>query len=69
LHPVGTPERCRQRLVDTITRTGVRQFALMVEGTDDPVRTRDTNEHLGADVLPALRRSRPLASHMTTVAN
>lgn len=58
LHPVGTPERCRQRLTDTITRTGVRRFALVVEGTGDPVRTRETIERLGAEVLPALRGPR-----------
>jgi alkanesulfonate monooxygenase SsuD/methylene tetrahydromethanopterin reductase-like flavin-dependent oxidoreductase (luciferase family) len=69
LHPVGTPERCRRRLADTITRTGVRRFALLVEGTGDPVRTRETIERLGAEVLPALRGPPPAASRMTTIVN
>lgn len=32
IHPVGTPERCAERLAASAERTGVRRFLLMVEG-------------------------------------
>jgi alkanesulfonate monooxygenase SsuD/methylene tetrahydromethanopterin reductase-like flavin-dependent oxidoreductase (luciferase family) len=56
VHPVGPPERCVQRLVGTVGRTGVRRLLLMVEGGGTRQHTMDNIERLGAQVLPALRR-------------
>jgi alkanesulfonate monooxygenase SsuD/methylene tetrahydromethanopterin reductase-like flavin-dependent oxidoreductase (luciferase family) len=57
LHPVGSVERCRERLVKTAARTGIGHVVLMVEGAGDPARTRENIRRLGAEVLPAARRS------------
>lgn len=57
LHPVGSVERCRARMIATAARTGLRHAVLMVEGGGDPVRTRENIRRLGAEVLPAVRRS------------
>lgn len=55
LHPVGSPETCRRRLVRTAAAAGVEHAILMVEGHGDPGRTLENIRRLGAEVLPALR--------------
>jgi alkanesulfonate monooxygenase SsuD/methylene tetrahydromethanopterin reductase-like flavin-dependent oxidoreductase (luciferase family) len=55
LHPVGTPRLCVDRLARTAERTGIRRFALLVEGTGDRALTLDNVACLGAEVLPQLR--------------
>lgn len=55
LHPVGSPEHCQDRLARLVARTGIEHVVLMVEGTGDPVRTRENIRRLGAEVLPGLR--------------
>lgn len=57
LHPVGSVQCCRERLIETAARTGVRHAVLMVEGAGDLVRTLENIRRLGAEVLPAVRRS------------
>jgi len=59
IHPVGSPRRCRERLARTIAATGVDHVVLMVEGTGEPDRTRETIHRLGAEVLPRLRVGPP----------
>lgn len=54
IHPVGTPEQCVDRLRSSAERTGIRRILLMVEGTGDPQRTRETVLRLGAEVAPHL---------------
>jgi alkanesulfonate monooxygenase SsuD/methylene tetrahydromethanopterin reductase-like flavin-dependent oxidoreductase (luciferase family) len=54
LHAVGTPELCADRLAATAERTGVRRFALLVEGSGDREATLRNVERLGAEVLPLL---------------
>jgi hypothetical protein len=36
LHPVGTPEHCRNTLTSTTRRTGIDHVSLLVEGAGDP---------------------------------
>lgn len=55
IHPIGTPEQCVAHLRHTAEVTGVREMLLMVEGTGDPARTRETVQRLGTDVAPHLR--------------
>jgi alkanesulfonate monooxygenase SsuD/methylene tetrahydromethanopterin reductase-like flavin-dependent oxidoreductase (luciferase family) len=55
LHPVGSVERCRARMIDTAARTGLRHTVLMVQATGHPDRTRENVLRLGAEVLPAVR--------------
>jgi alkanesulfonate monooxygenase SsuD/methylene tetrahydromethanopterin reductase-like flavin-dependent oxidoreductase (luciferase family) len=55
LHPVGSVERCRARMIGTAARTGLRHTVLMVETAGDPVRTRENIRRLGTEVLPAVR--------------
>lgn len=57
LHPVGSVQRCRDRLVETAARTGIRHTVLMVEGAGNPARTAENIRRLGAEVLPTVRRS------------
>jgi alkanesulfonate monooxygenase SsuD/methylene tetrahydromethanopterin reductase-like flavin-dependent oxidoreductase (luciferase family) len=59
IHPIGPPERCAQRLSDTLAATGARRLLLMVEGSGHPQQTLDTITRLGTEVLPALRRHHP----------
>jgi alkanesulfonate monooxygenase SsuD/methylene tetrahydromethanopterin reductase-like flavin-dependent oxidoreductase (luciferase family) len=54
IHPVGTSEECIDRLRSSAERTGIRRVLLMVEGTGDPGRTRETVLRLGAEVAPRL---------------
>jgi alkanesulfonate monooxygenase SsuD/methylene tetrahydromethanopterin reductase-like flavin-dependent oxidoreductase (luciferase family) len=54
IHPVGTPDQCVDRLQRSAERTGIRHCLLMVEGTGDPQRTRETVLRLGAEVVPRL---------------
>jgi alkanesulfonate monooxygenase SsuD/methylene tetrahydromethanopterin reductase-like flavin-dependent oxidoreductase (luciferase family) len=55
IHPVGTPDECVEHLRATAEATGIRHVLLMVEGTGDPRRTRDTVRRLGTEVAPRLR--------------
>src|SRR4051812_22374393 len=55
IHPVGTAEDCVATLSETAERTGIRHFALLVEGAGDPALTRENIRRLGAEVLPRLR--------------
>lgn len=54
LHPVGTPRACADRLAATAERTGIRRFALLVEGTGDVAATERNVQRLGEEVLPLL---------------
>jgi alkanesulfonate monooxygenase SsuD/methylene tetrahydromethanopterin reductase-like flavin-dependent oxidoreductase (luciferase family) len=54
LHAVGTPRLCADRLAATAERTGVRRFALLVEGSGDRESTLRNVERLGSEVLPLL---------------
>jgi alkanesulfonate monooxygenase SsuD/methylene tetrahydromethanopterin reductase-like flavin-dependent oxidoreductase (luciferase family) len=54
IHPVGTPERCAERLAASAERTGVRRFLLMVEGSGDRDRSLENVARLGAEVARAL---------------
>ena len=54
IHPVGTPEQCIDRLRSSAERTGIRRVLLLVEGTGDPDRTRETVRRLGTEVVPKL---------------
>ncbi|QTI89338.1 LLM class flavin-dependent oxidoreductase [Streptomyces sp. AgN23] len=55
LHPVGSPRLCADRLAATAERTGIRRFALLVEGSGDLVATEENVRRLGGEVLPLLR--------------
>jgi len=55
LHPVGTPEYCREILAATAQRTGIDHLILMVEGAGDRGRTVENIIRLGTEVLPVLR--------------
>ncbi|MFD3355993.1 LLM class flavin-dependent oxidoreductase [Streptomyces fradiae] len=55
LHPVGTPRLAADRLAATAERTGIRRFALLVEGTGQLAATEENVRRLGAEVLPLLR--------------
>ncbi|MFJ5531191.1 LLM class flavin-dependent oxidoreductase [Streptomyces sp. NPDC093261] len=55
LHPVGTPRLCADRLTATSERTGIRRFALLLEGSGDLAATEENVRRLGAEVLPQLR--------------
>ncbi|MDX3225434.1 LLM class flavin-dependent oxidoreductase [Streptomyces sp. ME19-01-6] len=55
LHPVGPPRLCADRLAATAERTGIRRFALLVEGSGDLAATEENVRRLGAEVLPLLR--------------
>ncbi|MGW1257911.1 LLM class flavin-dependent oxidoreductase [Streptomyces sp. NPDC002513] len=54
LHPVGTPRLCADRLAATSERTGIRRFALLLEGSGDLAATEENVRRLGAEVLPQL---------------
>ena len=54
IHPVGTAEQCIDRLRNSAERTGIRRVVLLVEGTGDPRRTRETVLRLGTEVAPLL---------------
>ncbi|MFI8103564.1 LLM class flavin-dependent oxidoreductase [Streptomyces sp. NPDC086023] len=54
LHPVGTPRLAADRLAATAERTGIRRFALLVEGSGDLAATEENVRRLGAEVLPHL---------------
>lgn len=54
LHAVGTPRLCADRLLATHERTGIRRFALLVEGSGDRTETVANIARLGAEVLPQL---------------
>ncbi|WP_030823904.1 LLM class flavin-dependent oxidoreductase [Streptomyces hygroscopicus] len=55
LHPVGSPRLCADRLAATAERTGIRRFALLVEGSGDLAATEENVRRLGSEVLPLLR--------------
>ncbi|MEU1537484.1 LLM class flavin-dependent oxidoreductase [Actinacidiphila glaucinigra] len=54
LHPVGPPAVCADRLAATAERTGIRRFALLVEGSGDLAATEENVARLGSEVLPQL---------------
>jgi alkanesulfonate monooxygenase SsuD/methylene tetrahydromethanopterin reductase-like flavin-dependent oxidoreductase (luciferase family) len=54
LHPVGPPRLCADRLARTAERTGVKRFALLVEGSGDLAATEENVRRIGAEVLPQL---------------
>ncbi|MFI9050166.1 LLM class flavin-dependent oxidoreductase [Streptomyces sp. NPDC053427] len=54
LHPVGPPRLCVDRLAASAERTGIRRFALLVEGSGDLAATEENVRRLGAEVLPQL---------------
>ncbi|WP_030201888.1 LLM class flavin-dependent oxidoreductase [Streptomyces sp. NRRL S-87] len=54
LHPVGTPRLAADRLAATAERTGIRRFALLVEGSGELAATEENVRRLGAEVLPHL---------------
>ncbi|GAA4900304.1 LLM class flavin-dependent oxidoreductase [Streptomyces coeruleoprunus] len=54
LHPVGTPRLAADRLAATAERTGIRRFALMVEGSGQVAATEENVRRLGEEVLPLL---------------
>ena len=58
ISPVGTPERCAERLAASAERTGVRHLLLMVEGSGDRDRTLENVARLGAEVAPRLGQPR-----------
>lgn len=55
LHPVGTPEHCRDTLATNARRTGIGHVILLVEGAGDRTRTLENIHRLGAEILPHLR--------------
>lgn len=55
LHPVGTPRLAADRLAATSERTGIRRFALLVEGSGLLAATEENVRRLGSEVLPLLR--------------
>ncbi|WNE98924.1 LLM class flavin-dependent oxidoreductase [Streptomyces luomodiensis] len=55
LHPVGSPRLCADRLAATAEHTGIRRFALLVEGSGDLATTEENVRRLGGEVLPLLR--------------
>jgi alkanesulfonate monooxygenase SsuD/methylene tetrahydromethanopterin reductase-like flavin-dependent oxidoreductase (luciferase family) len=54
LHPVGSPKVCADRLAATSERTGIRRYALLVEGTGDLAATERNVQRLGEEVLAQL---------------
>ncbi|MGI5470922.1 LLM class flavin-dependent oxidoreductase [Streptomyces sp. CA-132043] len=54
LHPVGTPESCADRLAASAEKTGIRRYALLVEGSGDLATTEENIRRLGKEVLPVL---------------
>jgi alkanesulfonate monooxygenase SsuD/methylene tetrahydromethanopterin reductase-like flavin-dependent oxidoreductase (luciferase family) len=54
IHPIGPPEQCVDRLRASAEGTGIHRVLLMVEGTGNPQRTRETVLRLGAEVAPCL---------------
>ncbi|MFF4949182.1 LLM class flavin-dependent oxidoreductase [Streptomyces chattanoogensis] len=54
LHPVGPPRLCADRLAASAERTGIRRFALLVEGSGDLAATEENVRRLGTEVLPQL---------------
>jgi alkanesulfonate monooxygenase SsuD/methylene tetrahydromethanopterin reductase-like flavin-dependent oxidoreductase (luciferase family) len=63
LHPVGDPGLCADRLVATAERTGIRRFALLVEGSGELAATELNVRRLGREVLPLLPRRDTHAGH------
>jgi alkanesulfonate monooxygenase SsuD/methylene tetrahydromethanopterin reductase-like flavin-dependent oxidoreductase (luciferase family) len=54
LHPVGDPRLAADRLAATAERTGIRRFALLLEGSGDLSATEENVQRLGGEVLPLL---------------
>ena len=54
IHPIGTPEECVEHLRAGAESTGIGTVLLMVEGSGDPGRTRETVLRVGAEVAPAV---------------
>jgi alkanesulfonate monooxygenase SsuD/methylene tetrahydromethanopterin reductase-like flavin-dependent oxidoreductase (luciferase family) len=54
LHPVGDPRLAADRLAATTERTGIRRFALLLEGSGDLTATEENVQRLSEEVLPLL---------------
>ncbi|KUJ64468.1 alkane 1-monooxygenase [Streptomyces albus subsp. albus] len=54
IHPVGPPRLCADRLAATAERTGIRRFALLMEGSGDVAATEENVRRLGQEVIPLL---------------
>lgn len=54
LHPVGPPRLAADRIAATAERTGIRRFALLMEGSGDLAATEENVRRMGAEVLPLL---------------
>jgi alkanesulfonate monooxygenase SsuD/methylene tetrahydromethanopterin reductase-like flavin-dependent oxidoreductase (luciferase family) len=57
LHPVGSPDECVERLLDSARRTGIEHVIMMVEGAGGREQTLANITRLGTQVLPRLRDS------------
>jgi alkanesulfonate monooxygenase SsuD/methylene tetrahydromethanopterin reductase-like flavin-dependent oxidoreductase (luciferase family) len=55
IHRVGTADECAEHLRASARRTGIGHVLLMVEGTGDPARTRETVLRVGAELAPMLK--------------
>jgi alkanesulfonate monooxygenase SsuD/methylene tetrahydromethanopterin reductase-like flavin-dependent oxidoreductase (luciferase family) len=51
-HPVGSAERCRVRIAETLRTTGLRRLAFLVDTTGDPARTARNVRDLAAVLAP-----------------
>ncbi|MGI5128774.1 LLM class flavin-dependent oxidoreductase [Pseudonocardia sp. CA-107938] len=58
IHPVGSAQRCRERLAATLDATGLRRVSFLVEGAGDPARTLENVRRLAVEVLEPLRAQR-----------
>jgi alkanesulfonate monooxygenase SsuD/methylene tetrahydromethanopterin reductase-like flavin-dependent oxidoreductase (luciferase family) len=54
IHPIGSPEQCVQRLLESAERTGIHQVIMMVEGAGTLSATLANITRLGTEVLPRL---------------
>jgi alkanesulfonate monooxygenase SsuD/methylene tetrahydromethanopterin reductase-like flavin-dependent oxidoreductase (luciferase family) len=57
LHPVGSPDDCVERLLESARRTGIQHVIMMVEGAGSRERTLANITRLGTQVLPRLREA------------
>ena len=66
LHPVGPPRYCADRLAATAEATGIRRFALLLEGAGTTAATLANVQRLGAEVLPLLPHDGEERQHTTS---
>lgn len=55
-HAVGTPEKCIERLLDIVRRSGANRLILSVEASGTPAGLLENVQRLGREVLPEVRR-------------